>query len=484
MKVLFLSSEVHPFSKTGGLADVAGALPAALAALGHDVKVVTPRYLEVRDPRLQPTGHVLQLRFPFGPLGGPLLSVKLSARHEVLFLDCPALYGRPGLYGDGHSEFADNARRFAYLCAGALQAAQRVGFAPDIVHLNDWQTGLAAVALRTGFRQGALARACTVFTVHNLAYQGHFPKGVMDELGLPWSLFRAEGGLEFYDGINLLKAGLVFSDALTTVSPTYAKEIQTPEQGYGLDGLLRERAEDLHGIVNGIDVGEWDPRTDPHLPQRFGPGDLAGKAACKRALLERFELPAQGAAGEAPLFATITRLAHQKGVDLLLAALPDLLARGARFVALGNGDPRYEAALRELAHAWPRQVGVHIGFDVALSHLIEAGADFFLMPSRYEPCGLNQMYSQAYATLPVVRATGGLADTVDAGPEGTGIAFGPFEPEALQGALDQALALYADAPRLARFRERALARDFSWAASARQYEALYRTLLAAPSGAR
>ena len=242
MKVLFLSSEVHPFSKTGGLADVAGALPAALAALGHDVKVVTPRYAEVRDPRLAPTGHVLRLRFPFGEVGGPLLSVRLSARHEVLFLDCPALYGRPGLYGDARGEFPDNDRRFAYLCAGALQAAQRVGFAPDIVHLNDWQTGLAALALKSGFRDRALGRARTVFTVHNLAYQGHFPKRVMDELGLPWEVFRPDGGLEFYDGVNLLKGGLVFSDALTTVSPTYAREIQTPEQGYGLDGLLRERA--------------------------------------------------------------------------------------------------------------------------------------------------------------------------------------------------------------------------------------------------
>jgi starch synthase len=474
MKVLFLSSEVHPFSKTGGLADVAGALPAALAALGHDVKVVTPRYLDVKDARLQPTGHALRLRFPFGELGGPLLSVRLSERHEVLFLDCPPLYGRPGLCGDAGGEFADNARRFAYLCAGALQAAQRVGFAPDIVHLNDWQTGLAAVALQTGFRQASLGRARTVFTVHNLAYQGHFPKRVMDELGLPWELFRAEGGLEFYDGVNLLKWGVVFSDALTTVSPTYAREIQTPEQGYGLDGLLRERAGSLPGIVNGIDVEEWDPRKDPHLPAHFGPGDLSGKAACKRELLRRFGLPQNGA--ERPLFATITRLAHQKGVDLLLAVLPELLASGLRFVALGSGDPRYEAALRELAEAYPRQVGVFLGFDVGLSHLVEAGADFFLMPSRYEPCGLNQMYSQAYGTVPLVRATGGLADTVEGGPEGTGVRFGPFEPAALRAAVDEALALWADPPRLQRFRERGMARDFSWAASARQYEALYQAL--------
>ncbi len=483
MKVLFLSSEVHPFSKTGGLADVAGALPAALAALGHDVKVVTPRYADVQDARLTPTGHTLRLRFPFGEVGGPLLSVRLSERHEVLFLDCPALYGRKGLYGDAGGEFTDNHRRFAYLCAGALQAAQRLGFAPDVVHLNDWQTGLAAVALQTGFRQGALGGARTVFTVHNLAYQGHFPKRVMDELGLPWELFRADGGLEFYDGVNLLKAGLVFSDALTTVSPTYAQEIQTPEQGYGLDGLLRGRAGALHGIVNGIDVREWDPRTDAHLPARYGAEDLSGKAVCKRALLARFGLPEAGS--ERPLFATITRLAHQKGVDLLLAGLPGLLATGARFVALGSGDPRYEAALGELAQAYPRQVGVFLGFDVALSHLVEAGADFFLMPSRYEPCGLNQMYSQAYGTVPIVRATGGLVDTVDAGPEGTGIRFTDFEPAALHAAVQEALALWDEPARLQRFRARGMARDFSWAASARQYEALYRrVVLAGPADGR
>lgn len=480
MKVLFLSSEVHPFSKTGGLADVSGALPAALAALGHDVKVVTPRYADVRDPRLAPTGHALRLRFPFGEVGGPLLSVRLSERHEVLFLDCPALYGRPGLYGDAQGEFPDNERRFAYLCAGALQAAQRLGFAPDIVHLNDWQTGLAALALKTGFRKGVLAQARTVFTVHNLAYQGYFPKRVMEELGLPWELFRSEDGVEFYDQVNLLKAGLVFSDLLTTVSPTYAQEIQTPEQGYGLDGLLRGRAQELHGIVNGIDVQEWDPRKDPHLPARFGPGDLSGKAACKRELLRRFGLPESGA--ERPLFATITRLAHQKGVDLLLSVLPELLSTGLRFVALGSGEPHYEAALRELAEAYPRQVGVHLGFDVGLSHLVEAGADFFLMPSRYEPCGLNQMYSQAYGTVPIVRATGGLADTVEGGPEGTGIRFGPFEPAALRAAVQEALALWAEPARLQRFRERGMARDFSWAASARQYEALYQRLAGAAQG--
>ncbi|WP_164007680.1 glycogen synthase GlgA [Pyxidicoccus trucidator] len=476
MKILFISSEVAPFSKTGGLGDVAGALPAALAALGHDVKVVTPRYRELRDAaRLTPTGQSLTVRFPAGEASGPILSARLSAHLEVLFLENEFLYGnRDGLYGDAWGEFGDNARRFGYLSVGALQAAQRLGFVPDIIHANDWQTGLVPVALQRGFRATPLAHAKSVFTIHNLAYQGHFPKSVMGELGLPWELYTAEGGLEFYDQVNFLKGGLAFSDALTTVSPTYAREIQAPEQGYGLDGLLRRRSHRLHGILNGIDAHEWDPQADPFLPARFGPHDLTGKAACKRELLKRFGLPD----GDAPVFAIVSRLAWQKGMDLLLDVLPTALQADIRFVGIGTGEGPLEEGLKALQARHPKQMAFHIGFDPALSHQVEAGADFFLMPSRYEPCGLNQMYSLRYGTVPIVRATGGLVDTVEGGLDGNGILFETFHPAALLAAIRRALALYADPPRLGEFRRRGMEKDFSWDASARKYEALYADLMA------
>lgn len=475
MKILYVASEVTPFSKTGGLGDVAGALPAALAALGHEVKVVTPRYPSVQDARIVPTGHDIELRFPFGTERGALLSLRLSPQLEVLFLEHEHYYLRGGLYGDAGGEYGDNPRRFAYLCLGALQAAQRLDFIPDIIHVNDWQTGLLPVALRRGFQDTALARARCVLTIHNLAYQGQFGKHVMEDLGLPWDLFNSERGLEFYDGVNLLKGGLLFADALTTVSPTYAREIQQPEAGANLDGLLRRRQDVLTGILNGVDVEEWNPETDPHLPERYGPEDLTGKAACRRELLRRFGLEEDTAA---PVFGIVSRLAWQKGVDLLLEVLPTALESGIRFVAVGNGDPRLEEALRELQRRFPLQVGVFIGFDPALSHLVEAGADFFLMPSRYEPCGLNQMYSLRYGTVPIVRATGGLADTVDGGDDGTGIVFDDFEPRALLWALERARTLFADPERLRAFQRRGMAQDFSWGASARRYERLFASLLA------
>ncbi|MFP2929739.1 glycogen synthase GlgA [Pyxidicoccus sp. 3LG] len=475
MKILFISSEVAPFSKTGGLGDVAGALPAALASLGHEVKVVTPRYRGLRDAsRLTPTGQSLVVRFPSGEVSGPILSARLSDNLEVLFLENEFFYGnRDGLYGDAWGEYGDNPRRFAYLSVGALQAAQRLRFVPDIIHANDWQTGLVPVSLQRGFRATALGRAKSVFTIHNLAYQGQFPKDVMGDLGLPWDLFTAEGGLEFYDAVNFLKGGLVFSDALTTVSPTYAREIQTPEQGYGLDGLLRRRAHRLHGILNGIDAHEWDPQTDAFLPARYGPRTLEGKAVCKRDLLARFGLPP----GDAPVFAIVSRLAWQKGMDLLLDVLPTALQADIRFVGVGSGEAHLEEGLAALQARFPKQMAVHIGFDPALSHQVEAGADFFLMPSRYEPCGLNQMYSLRYGTVPIVRATGGLVDTVEGGLDGNGILFESFHRAALLAAIRRALALYADPPRLDEFRRRGMDKDFSWGASARRYESLFTDLL-------
>jgi starch synthase len=474
MKILYVASEVAPFSKTGGLGDVAGALPAELAALGHEVKVVTPRYASIKADRLTPTGHHLELRFPFGIERGPILSLSPAPNLELLFLENEHFYGRGGIYGDAWGEFGDNHRRYAYLSLGALQAAQRLRFTPDIIHINDWQTGLTPVALRRGFQGTALARARSVLTIHNLAYQGQFGKGIMGDLGLPWELFTAEHGLEFYDAVNFLKGGIQFADAITTVSPTYAREIQEPEGGASLDGLLRRRQGVLTGILNGIDVHEWNPETDTYLPAHYGAHDLTGKATCRRELLRRFGLREDTGA---PVFGIVSRLAWQKGVDLLLEVMPHALQADIRFIAVGSGEGRYEDGLRALQHHFPHQVGTFIGFDQGLSHLVEAGADFFIMPSRYEPCGLNQMYSLRYGTVPVVRATGGLADTVDGGMDGDGILFEAFHPSALLAALRRAQALYAEPERLLAFRRRGMGRDFSWTASARKYERLFASLL-------
>ncbi|MBI3185981.1 MAG: glycogen synthase GlgA [Myxococcales bacterium] len=477
MRVLFLASEVAPFSKTGGLADVAGALPKALSKRGHELLVVTPLYSQVKDKAIQPAGGPFTLRFPFGEVEGWLRQAQLGRGHRVLFVDQPAFFQRPGLYQEDNRDYPDNHRRFAYFSIAALAAAELVKFTPEVVHLNDWQTGLAAVALARGYQGTRLSSARSVFTIHNLAYQGAFPKLVMDELGLPWELFNPEG-LEFYDRPSFLKAGIAFADALTTVSRRYAEEIQTAEGGWGLEGFLRDRRHKLRGILNGADYSEWDPQADPYLPARFSPKDLSGKEQCKKKLLERFGLPA--AAVASPAFGLVGRLADQKGIDLLLYSLPRLLERELTVTVLGSGEARYEQALRQLAARYPRKLGVKIGFDPALAHLLEAGSDFFLMPSRYEPCGLNQMYSLRYGAVPVVRRVGGLDDTVvDLKEKGaTGIKFGDYQPTAFLEAVDRALGLYRDRRKLGEVRRRGMAEDFSWEAAAKQYEEIYQSLAA------
>lgn len=480
MNILFVSPEVAPFSKTGGLGDVAGALPRALAALGHDVRVVTPLYSSVRHPGLYSLERSIRLRFPFGEQTAALRAARLSERHEVIFLDHPGFYGhRGGIYAEHGYEYGDNHRRFAFLAIGALAAAQVLGFEPDIVHLNDWPTGLAAVALRLGYQGTSLARARSVFTIHNLAYQGLFPKDVMGDLGLPWDLFTKDG-LEFHDAVNFLKGGLHWSDALTTVSRRYAEEIQTPELGCLLDGFLRERRRKLYGILNGVDYEEWSPEVDPFLPRRYGVEDLSGKAACKRELLRAFGLLHDPDVERRPVFGIVSRLVHQKGIDLAVSAFHGALEAEVSVVVLGSGESRLEHEIAILAHRFPGKVGVRLGFDTGLAHLVEAGSDFFVMPSRYEPCGLNQMYSLRYGTVPVVRATGGLDDTVedlDTGV-GTGIKFYGFTREEMLQAIWRAVDFYyRDPAEVEVVRRRGMSKDFSWAISARRYEELYRGLV-------
>jgi starch synthase len=398
----------------------------------------------------------------------------------VLLIRHPGFFDRPGLYQPPQGgSYDDNYRRFAFFSIGALAGAQAIGFVPEIVHLNDWQTGMAAVALKgSGYRMTELKDAKVVFTIHNLAYQGLAPISAAAELGLPAVLLTPDQ-LEFYGQLSFIKAGLVFADALTTVSPRYAQEIQTPGLGCELDGLLRRLSPRLTGILNGIDDREWNPATDPALPARYSWRDLAGKSQCKKALLGEFGL-AQSSAGQAlPLFGIVTRLALQKGIDILVSAIPLLMRERLMLVILGSGDPTFESGLRRLTERFPYNLSARIEFDPSLSHRIEGGSDFFLMPSRFEPCGLSQLYSLRYGAIPVVRATGGLDDTVEdiALPRGTGIKFRDYSADALLGAVRRARALYAQPGRLKEVRIRGMKSDFSWKASAKQYQSLFQSLI-------
>jgi starch synthase len=491
MEILFVASEVAPWSKTGGLGDVAAALPGALAARGHAVTIVSPRYGSI-DPRAAGFTHrEAAVRVRGEPAAAWVRKARAPAVHPprsgrpwrsadactVWLVEHERLFGsRPGIYGEGGRDYGDNAERFTWLCRAALALPGATGARPRIVHANDWQTGLIPFLLRHEHAQDPhLAGARTVFTIHNLAYQGVFPKGVVPHLGLPWDVFRFEA-MEFYDQLSFMKAGLVFADALTTVSPTYAREIRTPQGGQGLDALLRQRAPELHGILNGIDAAEWDPSTDPHLPAHFSAGALAGKARCKAALQREVGLPVRA---DVPLAAVVSRLAEQKGVDLLVAAIPELLARDVQLVMLGSGEARFVEALLQAAAERRGQMAVRVGFDEGLAHRIEAGADLFLMPSRFEPCGLNQMYSLRYGTVPVVRAVGGLEDTVedyDGWNAGTGFKFRDYTPAALSLAVRRALEAHRDRKAWRGLVHRGMAEDFSWERSAASYEALYRTL--------
>ncbi|HEV8309095.1 MAG TPA: glycogen synthase GlgA [Methylomirabilota bacterium] len=478
LRILFVASEVEPFAKTGGLADVAGALPKALSALGHDVRVIMPKYAGVERTAGALRTVLPRLEVPLGTrtVEGSLLQGRADSAVPVYFLGQDAYYARPALYGTSEGDYPDNCERFVFFCRAVLAALPQLDWRPHLVHAHDWQTGLIPVYLETLYRDDPDYRdVATVFTIHNLAYQGLFWHYDFPMTGLGWDLFTP-AGIEFYGRINFLKGGLVFSDLLTTVSPTYAREIQTPEYGEGLDGVLRERSADLVGILNGIDYELWNPATDADLPKRYGPDDLDGKAACKAALRQEMGLADPGR--PAPLVGVVSRLADQKGLDLVAAAVPAIVAAGGQFVLLGAGDERYERAFPELAQAHPGAVAVKIGFNIGLARRIYAGADCFLMPSRYEPCGLGQLISLRYGTIPIVRRTGGLADTIqewsaEAGT-GTGFLFDDMTPEACGAAVTRALAAYGNPTAWRRLVRNAMAEDVSWEASAEKYVNCYR----------
>jgi starch synthase len=456
-RVLMVASEAAPFAKTGGLADVLGALPPALARLGEEVAVLLPLY---RGIPLPPAGPILTLPVQVGP-HGYTVAIYETVRHNIryLFADCPPLFDRAGIYGEPGGDYPDNHIRFAVLCQAALGVARSV-FRPGVFHAHDWQAGLLPVYLRESLTlDPTFFGVRCLFTIHNLGYQGSFPASAIADLGLDRRLFHSEG-LEFFGRLNFLKAGIVWADAVNTVSPTYAREIQTPEFGFGMDGLLRARASKLSGILNGVDYEEWNPETDRHLPANYSARDLSGKRACKLALLEEIGLPLDP---DRPLIGIVSRFAHQKGMDLVAAIAP---LAGATLVVLGSGEAPLENSFRSLAASYPDRVAARIGYDEGLAHRIEAGADLFLMPSRYEPCGLNQIYSLRYGTVPVVRATGGLEDTVK---EKTGFKF----LEDLEGALGAALEEFQDREAWSSRMRLCMAQNFSWDASAAEYRRLY-----------
>ncbi|MDA8100662.1 MAG: glycogen synthase GlgA [Nitrospiraceae bacterium] len=477
MRVLFAASEVAPFAKTGGLADVAGSLPLALAELGHDVRVVLPRYRRI-DPARNGLKHAATFYTPLASwrercdvLVGSMGPVPAWFVNKDIYFDRPELYRT--LAGDYH----DNAERFIFFSRAIPEICRVLDFAPDIIHCNDWQTGLVPLYLKKYFGHDPLLRkARTVFTIHNLGYQGIFWQGELRLTGLGWEDFTPQG-IEFWGNMNFLKAGIVFSDAVTTVSETYSRDIRTAEGGHGLDGVLRHRSRDLYGIVNGIDTIEWDPARDRHIAKSFSAARPEGKIACREALRREVGLPASNQ----PLFGMVTRLTDQKGIDILLDAVPALMGLGCQLVILGTGDEQYHRKLSDAAHRYRLQMRVLLTYDDALARRIYAGSDLFLMPSRYEPCGLGQMHALRYGSVPLVRRTGGLNDTVAdfhaAAGTGTGFLFNEYSAGALTERARQAIKLFHNKQQWKRLMRNGMEADFSWRTSAQAYEKLYQKIL-------
>ncbi len=473
LEILHVSSEVVPFSKTGGLADVVGSLPRALAQKGHKVTIVTPLYKTVDRQKngVKPTKHSISITIRGRTEVFKVFHSDAIRGVRTYLLENPGFFDRDSLYTTREGDYPDNYLRFAYFSAAVLEMVDKLNLSPDIMHLHDWQTALAAVYNKVNY--GGYLK--TVLTIHNLAYQGLFPASVMEDVGLDWDLFNPKG-VEFYGKLNFLKAGLVFADKLTTVSPTYAQEIKTPQFGNGLDGVLRDRDADLSGVLNGVDYTAWSPDTDTLIPQKYSVEDMSGKRVCKEALLEEYGLQADM---DQPLFGIVGRLAFQKGFDVLASVLPRVVKTRAQVVILGTGEPGVEEALRNAAKEAGVRVGLRVAYDNRLAHLIEAGSDFFVMPSRYEPCGLNQMYSMRYGTVPVVHAVGGLRDTVkdyEQGDNASGFAFTGLTPSNLYCAMVRAVELYRRPEDFGDLRSRIMELDFSWARSASKYEELYTKL--------
>ena len=474
MRIAFVASECVPFSKTGGFADVVGALPPALATLGHDVEVYLPKY---RQTRLQnPRTLLRSITVPFDD-EYRFCSVLDGGTHagvKFYFIDYPPYFDREQLYGTPAGDYPDNAERFALFSRAVLEASKIFG-APDVFHCHDWQSALVPILLRTVYAEDpALRGASTVFTIHNMGYQGQFPPEILPLLMLPWDLFTIDK-MEFYGKVNFLKGAIVFAEFITTVSRKYSQEIQTSEYGFGLEGVLRGRAATVTGILNGVDYSVWSPQSDTFIKARYSPDDLGGKLICKEDLLANFGVSNHNLG--LPVIGIVSRFAAQKGFDLIAKVLDRLAREEMVIVALGTGDEEYEEMFRRFNRQLSQKILVKIGFDNALAHKIEAGSDMFLMPSRYEPCGLNQIYSLKYGTVPVVRATGGLDDTIEPWDprtgRGTGFKFSDYTGEALLATVRQALTAFKDQAGWRILMRNGMAKDFSWTNSAREYVRIY-----------
>jgi len=467
MKIFFISPEVVPFSKTGGLADVAGSLPKALKEIGHDVRIYTPRYKKVSSDLKSVTREVKQGAIP-------------KTEVVVYFYENEEYFGsREELYQINGVDYPDNLERFSAFCQAALPFLKEIDWRPDIVHANDWQSALTIAYLKTIYRDDPFFKRTTaVYSIHNMGYLGLFPKEKLLLTGLGWDQFVPEK-LEFWGNIALTKAGFVYADVINTVSETYAQEIQTVEFGHGLDGLLRFRSSDLYGIVNGIDYDIWNPATDPNLPKRYNVATLSLKVQNKLELQKQNNLPQRK---EVPVIGMINRLTDQKGLDILAGAIEDIMHLNCQLVILGTGDPKYHEMLKRLKNKYPEHLGINLKFDALLAELVYAGADMFLMPSRYEPCGLGQLISYRYGTIPIVRKTGGLADTVkDFNPktgEGTGFVFEEYSSAALLQAAKRAIDTYHKKTLWKALQEKVMQLDYSWDASAKKYVSLYMKALA------
>ncbi len=474
MHIAFAASECVPFSKTGGLADVVGALPQALAALGHQVSVYVPRYRQTKLADPQTVVRSITIPFDDKYRFCSVVTAGTSAGVRFYFVDYPPYFDREALYGGSAGDYPDNSERFALFSRAVLEASKILGV-PHVFHCHDWQSALVPVMLRTLYAEDpALREVATVFTIHNMGFQGLFPPDTLPLLMLPWDLFTISK-MEFFGQVNFLKGALVHSDYVTTVSKKYSQEIQTTEYGFGLEGVLRNRAATVTGILNGVDYEEWSPQSDKFIVAKYSPQDQSGKQKCKHDLLHTFGVT--NADSRVPVIGIVSRFAAQKGFDLI-AQIMDRLAREEMImVVLGSGDKLFEEMFQRLNKQFPNKIAVKVAYDNAIAHKIEAGADMFLMPSRYEPCGLNQIYSLKYGTVPIVRATGGLDDTIEPWDartgKGTGFKFSDYTGEALLATIKQALLAYRDPSSWQTLMRNGMSRDFSWGASAREYGKIY-----------
>ena len=479
LKVLIATPEAIPFAKTGGLADVAGALPKALNKLDCDARIIMPLYRHVQEGgfELKPTGFGVNVRLGFRDIWASIFKGSVNGI-TAYFIKRDEYYDRKYLYTTPDGDYFDNAERFILFSRAVVEAIKKLDFKPDIIHCHDWQTGLIPTYLKTVYKNDSFfASTKTVFTIHNIAYQGQFPHSHFHLAGLLQDIFHPEG-IEFWGNINLLKAGIVFSDIVTTVSEKYSKEIRTAEFGYGLEGVLDSRKEKLFGVLNGVDYDDWSPEKDKFIIAKYDYKDLNGKAECRKDLLKEYNL---NLSDDAPVIGIISRLADQKGFDILSQAMEELMSMNIGIVVLGTGEKKYHDLFAELAKKYPKKLGVKITFDNKIAHKIEAGSDMFLMPSKYEPCGLNQIYSLKYGTIPIVRATGGLDDTIqDYDPktgDGNGFKFKEYSSQVLLAKMKESAKIFSNKKEWKRLVQKAMQQDFSWERSAKRYVELYERLL-------